>query len=404
MSFSLFLIWLFVVIGRPQDIFGFLDPARLALVLGVLTLIMTVLENRGLPLKTFLGPKENRRYLLFYLFMMLSIPLSRYRHASFDYTFLVYPSNLLLFYMLQSHACSVKRLEGILYTACVAAFFYVVCSLLKGTYISGRLDFGGMYDPNDLAFFLVSTFPIGLYFVRKAGISQRALALGLIVLSIAAIVMTGSRGGLLGLAVFSLFTFKRASRISFPVKVMVLLLLVALYAGYANRTNRARYDTLMNIGSDYNITSQFGRIAIWKLGGRLILSNPVTGVGVGCFEEGVGDLRAEMGKIPRWQAPHNSFLQVAAETGLIGFAFFISIIIACFRTFFAISAAGRGENTGNENKNPELADIASVLLIGFACLLVTAFFLTQAYSPLFVLYFALSPVVRDLADGADRAG
>ena len=55
------------------------------------------------------------------------------------------------------------------------------------------------------------------------------------------------------------------------------------------------------------------------------------------------------------------------------------------------------------NKGPGVDDTGTqVLTIGFAGLLITAFFLTQAYSILFTLFFAFSVQVKKVQSNQDQ--
>lgn len=151
--------------------------------------------------------------------------------------------------------------------------------------------------------------------------------------------------------------------------------------------------SLTEIESDYNVSDEFGRVEIWGRGLQLILSNPITGVGVNCFPMAIGYEREAEGKIPKWQAAHNSYIQIATETGVIGFIIFIAIIIACLKNF---SHYSRMETSSPEAR--EFKTIAGLLQMGFIGSLISAFFLTQGYSILFTLFFVFSAVLRKLVN------
>lgn len=105
----------------------------------------------------------------------------------------------------------------------------------------------------------------------------------------------------------------------------------------------------------------------------------------------LGYMRESLGLPPIWQATHNSFLQIGAEVGLIGFMVFILIILRSLITFLHISKI---EATSNEAR--EISTLGGLMFLGFIGHLVTANFLTQGYSIYFVMYFALAAVIRRL--------
>jgi hypothetical protein len=395
MSFYLFILLTFFLLGRPQVFLSFLAPVRPALVLSIATLTMTILDNKKIAPGGILKFPESKKYALFYLMMILGIPFAVHRHVAFDFVILVYSSSILFFYLCLIHIDSIKKLKVFILAICLSVLFFGIASLIKGDFALGdRFLIKSILDPNELSFFLVSLFPLSIYFMaHNEGFLKKLLALTTIGISVITILLTGSRGSFLGLvAVFSLLFFKNSGHIRLPTKILMLVIILTVVTAYGYRINAERYTSLTNISSDYNVTADTGRLAIWKKGVRLILANPITGVGVNCFPNAIGELRGEEGEPPKWQAAHNSYLQVAAEVGLIGFFFFGSMITAslknlsfCIRTKSEYPAA------------QEVKLIAEMVRLGFIGSLIVAFFLSQAYAFVFTLFFALSAVIRNIA-------
>ena len=207
MAFKIFTLWTFILIGRPQDFFPILIPLRLALVFTIITLVATFIGSKRLSFEELLKSGESKKYVLFYLIMIIGIPFAYHRREAFNYVFLLYLSNILFFYIFLIQVDSLKKLKSIIFTICLCAFFYSIFSLAMGSFSHGRFSFGAMYDPNDLAYFLVSLFPLGIfYIVHDEGFFKKIIAIITVCVSIVTILLTGSRGGLLGLlAVFILF-------------------------------------------------------------------------------------------------------------------------------------------------------------------------------------------------------
>lgn len=379
------------MIGRPQDIFPSLVPLRLALVFTVISLLSIVMANRRNTFRELFESGESKKYAFFYFIMICGIPFAYHRREAFNYIFLYYLSNMLFFYIFLVQVDSLKKLKSIIFTICLSIFFYSISSLSKGSFSGERFYFGTMYDPNDLAYFFISLFPLSiLYIVKNEGFLKRIFGIITVGMCVAAILLSGSRGGFLGLiAVFSLFLFTKIGNIKRSFKILLLIGLAIIFAGYSDKINIERYKSLTEISSDYNVRDEEGRLDIWRRGLQLIASNPITGVGVNCFPMAIGYKRAAEGAIPRWQVAHNSFLQVATEVGLIGFVLFISIIIGVLKTFLHTA---KTEIISNEVRDVKI--ISGLFLIGFTGNLVTSFFLTQGYSILFPLFFAFSVVLR----------
>jgi O-antigen ligase len=388
-SSTVFLLLLFVLLGRPQDFFPLLAPLRLALVFTMLCLVMTY--NKARQAKILRLP-ESRRYLWFYAVMIAGIPFAVHRRMAFDHVFLAYLANVIFFYLCLVHIDSLKKIKTTVFVICLSILFYSAFSLAMGSFSSGRFFYGTMYDPNDLAYFLVSLFPLSLLFVfQSASPAKKMAGSAAAVASVAAILFSGSRGGFIGFtAAVTMLLFSGTARLKPLYKLAVIGGVLCIALLYGERINTERYLSLKNISADYNVTDEFGRKKIWEQGLHFVLTRPLTGVGAGCFSKAIGDWRASRGEIPKWQAPHNSYLQVAAETGLIGFGFFLSLILLSYRNL------QRQKKNSREGQG-ELNDIAALLHAGFAGSLAAAFFLSQGYSVLFTLFFALSAVIRKLA-------
>src|SRR5258708_33328068 len=86
---------------------------------------------------------------------------------------------------------------------------------------------------------------------------------------------------------------------------------------------------------DYNHTSETGRMQIWSRGIGYMLANPLLGVGPNNFPAAEGTLsplaeRQQYGIGVRWNAAHNSFVQIGAELGLPGLTLFVAVIASAF--------------------------------------------------------------------------
>jgi O-antigen ligase len=160
-----------------------------------------------------------------------------------------------------------------------------------------------------------------------------------------------------------------------------------------------RYLTLTDLSSDYNVTSEGGRLPLWQAAIDLSFANPVTGVGVNCFTWAHYLAKKAAGEsYLREHVIHNSFLQVASEVGLIGFGIFVLINLRSVFTFVRMS---RLRLQTQSREASEISALSGFMLLGFVGLLVSGFFLSQAYSLYFTLYFALAAVMGRLQAGIE---
>lgn len=392
MTFRLFLLCSFVLLARPQDILTFLQPMRLALVLTLLSMAAMILDDRRRQLAAALSTTEGKRYALFFAIMLLGIPFAYHRRIAFEGVVLLYTANVIYFYLVLTQVSSVERLKRLMWVICLSTFVYSIFGgLLEGG--SGerfQVRLGG-YDPNDTAYVLLSLFPLCLYFVQfGGGWPKRLIALAATCGAIAVILLTGSRGGILGLGAIVLVLFlRRAGGIGAAQKTALAFALVAAWLLLGDRLEIERYLSLKDISTDYNVTSEGGRMELWEAAIVLSLTNPLTGVGMNCFSWAHLLSRVEAGDAYLAEhVVHNSYLQIAVDLGLIGFAVYLLMTASTLLTFLRISRARP------QPDNREIRALAGLLLLGYVGLLVSGFFLSQGYSIFATLYFALAASLR----------
>ena len=134
-----------------------------------------------------------------------------------------------------------------------------------------------------------------------------------------------------------------------------------------------------------------------------MLDHPVFGVGPANFGVAEGTLspfaeRQQFGVGVRWNAPHNSFVQVGAELGVPGLVLFVGMIA---NAFVVLRRAGRGngERGGPDQVPVQLAQALTASLIGYV---VGAFFLSLAYAELLYTLIALAVGVQKLGSTGER--
>jgi O-antigen ligase len=398
MTFVLFSLWAFVLIGRPQDLFpdlGFLKPA---LVLAGLTLAAILFGSEKRLVTSSLKMPEMRKYLSFFGVMIAGIPFAYYPRAAFEYIFLHYVVNLMFFVVLVILVDSIEKLKKVVTIISLSTLSYGLLGLLMGSFSDGRFKISGsMFDPNDLAYVLITIIPFGLfYIVRPEGGLKKLLSLVGIGSSMIVLLLTGSRGGLVGLFIMLfLMLMTRVGSIGKSIKIGLAVAIVLVTALNLDKINVERYITMTDLGNDYNFISEEGRLEVWRKGSELFITNLLTGVGVNCYGMAIGNMRLESHLVPVWQTAHNSYLQVAAETGFFGLIVYVSMIISALRNFARCSQ--NGLNSYAQVEIEELRILAGLVQISFLGSLVTAFFLSQAYSIFFTLFFGLSAVMRRLA-------
>jgi O-antigen ligase len=279
---------------------------------------------------------------------------------------------------------------------------FIAGLLRMGAFSGGRFQLlTGNFDPNDTAYVLLALFPVCLYYVQfREGMLKKIVAIAAICGSVSTIFLTGSRGGVLAFAaVLIVLLLTRTGGIRKGYKLLFAAVFALGLVLVKDKIDIDRYSTVSHLSTDYNVTEEGGRIALWGEAMELALSNPILGVGVNCYASAGYYARiGSGGTYQTWHAVHNSFLQIAAELGLVAFVVFLLMNVRSISTFLRISRS--------KQESPEithLAALAGLMLLGFIGVLISGFFLSHGYSIFLTFYFALAAVMARMQAQASPA-
>jgi len=184
---------------------------------------------------------------------------------------------------------------------------------------------GPVVDPNFWGRLLVLSFPLALAAAAEAwqrrARREAVLWLGGVAVLAGGIYLTQSRGAMLAAAVAgAVFLFAAGSGYR-RLLVFAPLLLVALLALPGIGSRLATLTELTSEGPSVVDYSLAERAAVQQVGAAIFADNPAFGVGPSniplVWEEYAG--RADL-TFQRRVAPHNLYLQLGAETGIVGLA------------------------------------------------------------------------------------
>lgn len=338
-----------------------------------------------------------RMFALLICAMAISVVFSLYPGGSFEAlkTFL---QGSVPYVLLLAVACSD---EGVLYSVGRAM---VITGALLGTAlfvgfaksVEGRMYLGDTYDPNDIALVGVVILPMAVWLVQEKGFKARAVGLMGAAGSLALILASASRGGMLGLAtVLALVAARHRRRMPLHWKaIATAILCVGLWL--APSTFWDRLQTLEDPNADYNTSSLTGREAIWTRGMKYFESRPFTGVGLGEFgfaEGTLGTRYIPAGAHIRWSQAHSVWVEVTAETGLLGIISFLGLYLPTLRDIRRVRSRSRGRSPP-QDRLAAFGDALGIAIIGF---FVSGTFLTMAYSPPAILLAGLGMAYAHLA-------
>jgi O-antigen ligase len=253
---------------------------------------------------------------------VVTIPLAIWPGGSWAHVSGPYFNAFLLFVLI---SYGVRSLADV--GAVVWGLFGAALLLEIGQLLSERTAFGLTYDANDVAFVMICLLPIaGSYFAAADG-GARWIAGVAAVLAVGTIVLTRSRGGFVSLCVIGLVLLFRMPARRQSLRFLLVIGAVVIFACFASADYWKRIATIWTNDPDAAPEAYdegglaVARLTIWETGLDLFTQHPVLGVGAGGFQVAEGLSHGGGGK---WNAAHNSFLQIAVELGIVGFVLFVA--------------------------------------------------------------------------------
>jgi putative inorganic carbon (HCO3(-)) transporter len=287
---------------------------------------------------------------------------------------------LLMTFVLILVVTSKKKLE-ILFIVTALCFGVLA---IKGTLFGIRTDgtfriFGPpdsfVSDNNDLGLALNMTLPMMFYLARETTSRRlRRLLWACFYSSILAVILTYSRGALLGLiAVLGTISI-RSNR-----KVLAAGLLIAAAFLVITFAPPAWMDRMGNFAHGELDESAEGRLHAWRFAWELALRYPITG---GSFETFTPDLEERLTPQFSFAGPHSIYFQTLGEQGFVGLGIFLFVLGGCFYSLWLIRRRVRGQPSFVWVTN--YSQMLETCLLGYV---VSGAFLPRAY---FDLWFQLA--------------
>lgn len=229
-----------------------------------------------------------------------------------------------------------------------------------------------------------------------------------LVIFIAAICATGSRGAFVGLLAIGAATWWKMQRKVTSLAVLTALIALGVALAPEAYWNRMATITGGSPTSAREASAAAGtkrtRIELWKAGLGMAVAYPVTGVGIGNFghaldrtvrssvivdtDSGTRFLQREMRRGAL--APHNMFIQALTEVGFIGLLLIVLTFVTAFRRHRLLRLMSRADRSTSGQSMLWLAHALDLSLIGLA---VSGSFLTVLYYPHLWVLLGLSIAV-----------
>lgn len=215
---------------------------------------------------------------------------------------------------------------------------------------------------NRLGFFLNICLMITIsQFLLMKKTKYRIILLTLIILMTSALIATLSRnsviGFVIGTTVLIYFMKKGGKKFLLITAVVALLFLLTSGPGYRH----VLFERYVGIVQPYETGGYAGRIQIWQVASKIFEEHPILGTGIGGFHAisksyGAAEL----------ESPHNLYIYVTTELGLIGFLLFLTVALR----FIVLAKHGLQTPLDEKERSILVALLTGVLIYGFQGLVV----------------------------------
>jgi O-antigen ligase len=278
------------------------------------------------------------------------------------------------------------------------AVFSVLLGLFGGAVEeeTGRVV-GGTGDPNGLAAGIVPAIvlALGLAASSRRLAVRASLLVGVGIMTIG-FLTTESRGGFVGAIVAAVAALVLAKR--HRAWVVSLILCVLGVAAVWTALDPEAWQRL----SDFNDST--GRSELWGVASQMWQDHPLVGVGLEGFADHAGGYVRDLGPIKYAQfiveeqrVVHNTYLELLAETGILGLALFITVAVAALRS--GLRAATLFDRAGDG----PMAVLARSVVVGLFAMLSSAAFISGENDRRFWVLLALGPAMLAAAQRSGAA-
>lgn len=299
------------------------------------------------------------KLLVFYVFMIVSAVWCFNFGLYFDRlsTYTLGISLIIVLQLLEPNEREKNLLINALWLGGTAVSFLILYSSAATINIGGRetlVLFGRQVDPNYLAFSVILSFVINLYylFYKNNRTLIKMIFCATQVILAYTIIALGSRGAFLSMSVMMAIIVLNVRFEGNSILKKILLILCAVIVAYVFYTgvlesggemSRFTIDNLLGKGE----LGTAKRTDIWHHALEQFFNRPILGYGLGSAPYAIAN-------VYRFVGTHNSYIMVLLEFGMIGFCLFVSWQVSFLKRLF-----------GQEDKIYFFLELALLLFIIF---------------------------------------
>jgi O-antigen ligase len=292
-----------------------------------------------------------------------------------------------------------RILGAIVVGATIAAVSAILVPPPSESAVFGRAT-GTVGDPNELAAALLVGLAVAAAFAVNRHINGllRICSAGAAALCLTGIFVSLSRGGLIGTACALVVAVIVGGRWRGRVLALCGVFAVLGVGYFSFVASLPAQQRVLDVSTE----GGSGRLTLWTVGLRMVEANPIQGVGTGQFEIASVHYLLRPGQLEgnfilsEPKVAHNTYLNVAANLGLVGGVLFGAILIFCIAC--TLLALKRVREEGDERMEILLCG----LVVAIGGYLVTLMFLSEEVAKLLWILMALGPVLLAIVSSPDR--
>ncbi|HEX5461299.1 MAG TPA: O-antigen ligase family protein [Steroidobacteraceae bacterium] len=277
-------------------------------------------------------------------------------------------------------------------SAFVIFYAIVAVAVHASTIVEGRAGAYGMYqNQNDYSFIVVMVMPFAYLYLRLyRRWWQRAFLIAVLIGGVVGVLLSLSRGGILALvleaALLLWVTMRGGRRVVALAALAVIGTGVSIHQFAAREADQAGQYTLAD--------SKDSRYELWRAARAVFEAHPILGVGSRRFRE-YARYYAPISHDNRGKVAHNTYLEVAADTGILGTLAFCLMLLGSLKPLWrARLSAATGDG---------LAETQVAGFVTLGCILFRATLDAKVYDWSFYFLVVIAIATSALASRATHA-
>jgi probable O-glycosylation ligase, exosortase system type 1-associated len=294
------------------------------------------------------------------------------------------------------------RIRALLFAVALSMGFHSSAEGIKFVLTGGSHKIWGpgssiIGDNNQFALAIIMVIPILIYLYIHSRNRLIRIGIGMgIFLQIIAVIGTGSRGGLIGIAALGMWTLVTTKR-----KIRYLLVVLLMGSVALSMAPERWYARMGTIDSATQDDAFMGRVIAWKINVLAALDHPFIGAGFRSTQNiavwrDYSNQFSRLNFIPTSEpsatfarAAHSIYFQVLGDMGIVGLSIFIALLFVAWRNASVVMARTR-DRIDLKWAN----DLARALQYCLVPYIVSGAALSMAYFDLSYAIFGLLAVLR----------